>query len=138
MNRVTAGLASVLVAFTLTACGGGTTQSLSSSDGGGSSAPDNGGSGNGGGGSVSAQVTLQWVAPTTRTDGGAIAMSEIGGYRIYYGPSANDTPNFVDVEDETASQYTITLESGTYYFRVSAYDADGIEGPKTSAITQSI
>jgi len=62
-------------------------------------------------------------------DGTAIALSQIGGYRLYYGPTASNTPTMVDISDATASQHTLTVDTGKYYFRISTYDVSGIEGP---------
>jgi hypothetical protein len=85
-----------------------------------------------------AKITLSWVAPTTWLDDTAISLSQIGGYRLYYGPTANDTPNMVDISDPSLWQHTLTLDPGTYYFRISTYDVNGIEGPKSEAISDRV
>lgn len=73
-------------------------------------------------------ITLHWSAPTTRANNTAISLSDISGYRLYYGPSATDTPNSINIKDGTATQYTVSLPSGTYYFRIAAIDTSGYEG----------
>ncbi|MEJ2392783.1 MAG: fibronectin type III domain-containing protein [Gammaproteobacteria bacterium] len=83
-------------------------------------------------------VTLQWSAPTTWADGTAASLSSISSYRLYYGPSATDTPNFININDSTATQYTITLPSGTYYFCIAAIDSSGYEGLKSSALKKTL
>ena len=88
--------------------------------------------------SQTAKITLSWVAPSTWVDNTAISLSQIGGYRLYYGPAASNTPNMVDISDPTSWEHTLTLDPGTYYFRVSTYDVNGIEGPKSEAISDSV
>ncbi len=88
--------------------------------------------------SQNAKITFSWVAPTTLVDGTPISLSQIGGYRLYYGPTASNTPNMVVINDPTSWEHTLTLEPGTYYFRVSTYDVNGIEGPKSEAISDRV
>lgn len=123
-------LSFALLALIVTGCGGGS--SALSSDPGGASGGGTGGSTGGGTGSL----TLQWVAPSTFADGTSASLSQIKGYRLYYGTSATDTPNHVDLGSDT--QYQITLPSGSYYFRISAIDSNGLEGLLSAAIQKSI
>lgn len=83
-------------------------------------------------------ATLRWSAPTTRLDNTPVSLSEIAGYRLYYGPTATDTPSFVNINDGTASQYTINLPAGSYYFRISAIDTQGFEGEKSVALQKTV
>ena len=85
-----------------------------------------------------ASVTLQWVAPTTWIDNSPLSLSEISGYHVYYGTSATDTPNTVNINDGSATQYTITLPTGSYYFRISSISNNGVEGPMSTAIQTTI
>ncbi len=85
-------------------------------------------------GGKTAKITLSWVAPSTLVDNTAISLSQISGFRLYYGNTVSNTPNMVDISDPTSWEHTLTLGSGTYYFRVSTYDVNGIEGPKSEAI----
>lgn len=71
---------------------------------------------------------LEWLAPSTRTDGDYLPMSELAGYRIYMGTSSDDLAPIVDLNDEGLTRYTVdNLAAGSYFFAVSAYDADGME-----------
>ena len=73
-------------------------------------------------------TTLSWSAPVSRSDGNALSMSEIVGYTLYYGPSAGNFPNIININDAYITSTTITgLPSGTYYFAVTAHDTDGQE-----------
>ncbi|MDJ0807637.1 MAG: putative Ig domain-containing protein, partial [Gammaproteobacteria bacterium] len=76
---------------------------------------------------------LTWNIPTTRTDGTALDSSDIGGYRIYMGMDELklDEQNMVmvkDTEDGLVTEYeAMNLPSGTYFFKVKAYDKAGNE-----------
>ncbi|MET0091795.1 MAG: putative Ig domain-containing protein [Candidatus Thiodiazotropha sp.] len=73
-------------------------------------------------------ITLNWVAPSTRTDGTSLPMSEIHGYRIYMGTSSSNLEPVMDLDDGNADTTVMdNLESGTYYFGITAYDFNGNE-----------
>lgn len=75
-------------------------------------------------------VTLAWTAPTTWSTGGALAPSQIAGFRIYELESACGPRRLItDVEDPTQTQVTIgPLEAGEHLIGIAAYGTD-IEGP---------
>lgn len=69
-------------------------------------------------------ATVSWTPPTTRIDGSALGVLQ--GYRIYYGTSASDLSTVVTVNNPGVASYVIdNLATGTYYFSVTAFDADG-------------
>ncbi|MEN8130806.1 MAG: fibronectin type III domain-containing protein [Pseudomonadota bacterium] len=77
---------------------------------------------------VEEPVNLSWTAPTTRTDGETLTLSELEGYRIYYGTESDDLIPLVDLNDSSITSYSITdLRPGIYYFAVTAYDYEGLE-----------
>lgn len=119
------------IAF-LSGCGGGnsaiTGNDLSGTSSGGTAIPRTG----------IVTITLKWAAPTSRADNTSASLSEISGYRLYYGKTATNTPNFVTIGDGTATQYTISLPAGSYYFRISAIDTDGHEGLRSVASQKTI
>ena len=78
-----------------------------------------------GGGTSS--LTVNWIAPVARADDTPLSLSEIGGYRIYYGATAGDYPNQLDIQDGIAQQATLTIPSGVYYYVITTYDVDGRE-----------
>lgn len=133
-----------IFAFIIAGCGGGDT-AISASNAAGDNAI---GTGNPGGTTgttptptptpTTGTVTLQWVAPTTWIDNSPLSLSEISGYHVYYGTSATDTPNTVNINDGSATQYTITLPTGSYYFRISSISNNGVEGPMSTAIQTTI
>ena len=84
-------------------------------------------------------ISLQWTAPVARTDGTPLSLADIDGYRIYYGTSANNYPNQLEVSDGTAQSATITdLPVGTYYIVMTTYDVIGLESAYSSMVTKTI
>ena len=70
-------------------------------------------------------VTLSWVAPTRNADG--TRLTELAGYRVYFGQNSAHLDQMISVR-ASVNQYTLAdLANGTWYFAVSAYDADGAE-----------
>ncbi len=73
-------------------------------------------------------ITLRWVAPSTRTDGSSLALSEIHGYRIYMGTTSSNLEPVMDLDDGNLDSTTMdNLETGTYYIGITAYDFNGNE-----------
>jgi len=88
-------------------------------------------------------VTLSWTAPTQNTAGGPL--TDLVGYRIYYGTSPGQYDNVVSIMDSGATQYIVTgaqlEESTTYYFVATAVNAAGLESAysnEASATTPDI
>ena len=78
-------------------------------------------------------VTLSWTAPTKSTDGTPIG--EISGYRVYAGTDPDKLFLRGGVTGAESTHYVVTgLDSGTYYFAVSAYTAAGLESERTAVI----
>ncbi len=101
----------------------------------------------GGGGSASSSVNrdgagrvlLSWSAPTARTDGSFLPVTELQGYRIYYGSSEDSLSVLVDLNDDSITEYTVdTLPSGSYYFAITAYDTDGVESGLSNVINKDV
>ena len=75
--------------------------------------------------SVNGVLQLSWVAPTENVDGSPL--TDLAGYKIYYGTQAQNYPDWTDVSDASATQFELTLPMGTYYVTMTALDADGNE-----------
>ena len=67
-----------------------------------------------GAGSISI-MSLSWVAPSQREDNTPIALSEIAGYRIYYGTAQGDYQNEIEINDAYNDAVDISLAPGSYY-----------------------
>lgn len=76
--------------------------------------------------------TLAWTPPTTNLD--SSGLSDLTSYRIWRGTTSGVYTVSTTIA-APASSYTPTglTSSVTYYFRVSAVDADGNEGWLTDA-----
>lgn len=106
-------IVSIFVTLSIYSCGGG---------GGGTSATTSG-TGN--------SATLTWDAPTTNADG--TSLTDLGGYKVYYGTSSGNYTDSIDVGNVTT--YTIDkLSPGTYYFAVTAYDIWGNESVRSDEV----
>ncbi len=79
-------------------------------------------------------ATLSWQAPSTNADGSPI--TDLAGYKIYYGTSSRQYTNSSDVGSNTTG--TIQgLSAGTYYFAVTAYDSYGNESGYSNEVTKT-
>lgn len=87
------------------------------------------GAGGGGGTSSPAPTTgtatLTWTAPTTNVDGSPL--NNLAGYRIYYGTQSGNYSNSIVVGIVTTHQITNLARGYTYYFKIRAFNALGVE-----------
>jgi len=99
-----------------------------------------GSSGTAGGGIVQgAAISLSWTAPYEREDGTPISMSEIAGYRVYYGTAQGDYTEQVDVADSSTMEVTLNnVAAGTYYIVVTTYDMDGRESGYSEEVMKTV
>lgn len=82
-------------------------------------------------------ATLTWVAPTENTDGSPI--TGLAGFHIYYGTSEGAMTQLIDVPNVSTTTYAIEqLDSGTYYFAVTAYNVDGMESAQSTIGSKTI
>jgi len=89
--------------------------------------------------SATGSASLSWVAPTTRSDGSPISLSEIAGFRIYHGTTSGDLTLLRDLGDNSATSYTVTdLEPATHYFAATSYDYDGNESSYSDVISKTV
>ena len=89
-----------------------------------------------GGTSGAGSATLAWVAPTANTNGSAL--TDFAGVRIYYGSSAANLKNMVQVASPV-NKYTIAnLAAGTWYFAASAYTTVGTQSALSSVVSKNI
>jgi hypothetical protein len=82
-------------------------------------------------------ATLSWVAPSQNTDGSAL--TNLAGYRIYYGTGANTLTDVIDVPTVGITAYVIdNLTADTYYFSIRAYTSAGIESDLSNVVSDTI
>jgi hypothetical protein len=83
------------------------------------------------------RATLSWNAPTQRTDGTPLV--DLAGFRVYYGTSANDLSQVIEVRDPGARSWVIEdLTSGTWYFAATAFDQSGAESSRSNTASKTI
>ena len=76
---------------------------------------------------------LSWVAPDENTDGSAL--TNLAGYRIYFGTGADALTQVIDVPTVGITEYVIdNLTPGTYYFSIRAYTSAGIESAPSNIV----
>ena len=80
---------------------------------------------------------LSWTAPTLNSDGSSL--SDLAGFRVYYGASASAMNSSVDVPGASARTYTVAnLAYGTWYFSMTAYSTNGVESTLSNPVSLSI
>jgi hypothetical protein len=77
-------------------------------------------------------ATVEWLAPQTATDGSTL--TNLAGYRIYYGSDVTRMTNRIEVKNAGVLVYVIEgLTPATYYFAVTAINAHGQESARSNA-----
>lgn len=81
---------------------------------------------------------LSWTPPTKNTDGSTIPATgpdSLASYKVYYGTANNALNQSLSAP---GSPFNVTdLANGTWYFAVSAVNASGVEGPRTSVVSRT-
>jgi len=90
-------------------------------------------------GTKTGSLSLRWTAPASRSDGTALSLSSIGGYRIYYGTSKGNYPNTVNVKNGSATATTINnlVPGGTYHLVMTTYDSVGRESARSPNVVKN-
>lgn len=117
----------VFLVGVLSACGGETTTSTSGTT-----------SGVGNSAQTPRRADLSWQAPTTEADG-QTPLTDLAGYKIYYRKAGETYGAAIDVGNTTF--YTVDLSaqsSATYYFVVTAYDAQGNESAFSEEVSKAM
>ena len=83
-------------------------------------------------------LDLAWVAPSGREDSSGLSLSEIAGFRIYYGTESGSYENRHDIDDSTAVNAQIDVSMGTYYIVMTTIDTDGRESSYSPEVKVTI
>jgi hypothetical protein len=82
-------------------------------------------------------ATVSWTPPTANTDGSTL--TDLAGYRIVYGRSADELDQSAPVANPGLTSYTIEgLSTGTWYFAVIVVNAQGVESGLSNIATKII
>lgn len=92
----------------------------------------------GGGGAVgSTSVTLAWDPPTQNTDGSPL--TDLQGYKIHYGNASRSYSESIVIDNAGITRYVVdSLEPGTYYFAVTAFNSKGTESEYSMEVSATL
>lgn len=82
-------------------------------------------------------VTISWLAPDTNANGSAL--TDLAGYRIFYGTNAAALRTQIDVPSIGLTDYVIDgLDPNTtYYFAMRTYNSAGVESPSSAVVSMT-
>ncbi len=82
-------------------------------------------------------VSLSWTPPTENEDGSNL--SDLAGYKIYWGTIPGSYPNSVTINNASASTYIVdNLTAGTYEFVATSFNSAGVESAYSSPATKTV
>ena len=82
-------------------------------------------------------VTLSWLPPTTNTNG--TALTNLAGYKIYYGTSPTSLTQSVQITNPGVADYVIdNLSPATWYFSLVSYNSVDVESPLSAIVSKLI
>jgi Putative Ig domain len=86
---------------------------------------------------ASGTATLSWTAPTENTNG--TALTDLAGYWISYGTSADDLSQKVQIDNPGIATYVLTnLSSGTWYFSMTSYTAANVQSAPSAVASYTV
>jgi hypothetical protein len=86
---------------------------------------------------ASGSATVSWDPPTTNTDGSVL--TDLTGYKIYYGTDPSSLNKSVDVKNAGLTSYEIEgLGNDTWYFAVKAVSASNVESALSAKASKTI
>lgn len=86
---------------------------------------------------ATSSVTLSWTPPTQNTDGSTL--TNLAGYKVYWGTTQGSYPNSVTLNNPGLTSYVITqLTPATWYFTMTALNAQGIESALSNAASKMV
>jgi len=82
-------------------------------------------------------ATLSWNPPTENSDGSAL--SDLSGYRIYYGKNAASPGQSVVVNNPGLTRYVIeNLSPAKWYFTMTSVNSSGVESVRAPTVSKTI
>jgi hypothetical protein len=87
--------------------------------------------------SLAESVTLYWTIPADNSNG--TPATNLAGYHVYYGTSAGSLTKVITVDGgNDTSQVIGNLQSGTWYFAVTAFNTEKIESKMSEVVPVTI
>jgi hypothetical protein len=85
----------------------------------------------------SGSAALSWTPPTENVDGSALV--NLAGYRLYYGSSAEQLDQVIEIKNPGVADYVIdNLNAGKYYFAIKAFSSNGAESTQSAVASKVI
>ena len=82
-------------------------------------------------------MTLSWTPPTQNTDG--TALTDLAGYRIYFGLSQGNYPNRINIDTAGLSTYVVdNLIPDTYYVVATSVNTMGVESVYSNVAIKTV
>jgi hypothetical protein len=82
-------------------------------------------------------ATISWIPPTQNTDGSPL--TDLGGYRIYYGTSQTNLTQMAEVDNPGLTSYMVqNLAPATWYFTMRAFRTNGTESEPSNIVSKTI
>jgi hypothetical protein len=82
-------------------------------------------------------VTLSWLPPTTNTNG--TQLTNLAGYRIYYGTSPSSLTESLQVTNPGISTFVVSnLSPATWYFSLVSYNSANVESPLSQVVSKTV
>ncbi|HXS19719.1 MAG TPA: putative Ig domain-containing protein [Steroidobacteraceae bacterium] len=87
--------------------------------------------------SATGSATISWTPPTENTNG--TALTNLAGYRIYYGTSQTNLSNVVNVTNPGLVTYVVSnLSTTTYYFAMTSINSSGTESARSAVVSHLV
>jgi hypothetical protein len=88
---------------------------------------------------ATSSINLTWDAPTLYSDGSAMSLMDLAGYRIYHGTRADQLAFMADVSGAATSTYRATsLSSGQHFFAVTTVSVTGAESSRSVVVNLTL
>jgi hypothetical protein len=82
-------------------------------------------------------ATLSWLPPTENSDG--TALTDLAGYRIYYGRSSSALDQVVAINNPGLTSYLVdNLSPARWYFSMTTLNSHGLESERSATASKTI
>ena len=82
-------------------------------------------------------ATLSWNPPTENSDGSAL--TDLAGYRIYYGRNSNNLERSIEVSNPGLTRYVVeNLTQARWYFSMTSVNSGGRESARSATQSKTI
>lgn len=85
---------------------------------------------------LTGSATIRWTAPTANTNG--TPLTNLAGIRIYYGNSASNLTQTLQLAASQTSATISNLAVGTWYFAGAVYTSSGSQSALSSVVSASV